>query len=422
MAPSRVEFFGTLFFALAVLHTFFAARILSFSHRFRAGTIGERLFYFLGEIEVVFAIWASVLMLFYVLSDGWSAAIHYQDSLNFIEPVFIFVIMVVCSTSPILAFARGAIQTCSAVLQKILKTPAVLTDFFVVLTVGPLSGSLITEPAAMTVTAFLLVAMLTEDTGNFLYPLLAVLFVNVSIGGALTPFAAPPILMVAHTWQWDFSYVFMHFGWKSASAVVINAIGFVFLFSKQLRTKAKPLAKASGGIPRMVISLYLACLILIVVTSHHQNAFLSIFFVFLALVFLAPVAGEKLRLKESLLVAIFLGGIIVFGTFQKWWLAPLLTQMTDHLLFGGAVVLTAFTDNAALTYLGAQVPSLTEASRYALVAGAISGGGLTLIANAPNAAGFSILSKHFPQGLAPLKLAIAAVPPTLVACLFLFFK
>jgi hypothetical protein len=51
-----------------------------------------------------------------------------------------------------------------------------------------------------------------------------------------------------------------------------------------------------------------------------------------------------------------------------------------------------------------------------LVAGAVSGGGLTVIVNAPNPAGFATLKGMFDEGaISPLWLAIAAVPPTLVA-------
>jgi len=85
-------------------------------------------------------------------------------------------------------------------------------------------------------------------------------------------------------------------------------------------------------------------------------------------------------------------------------------------VYFAAAALTAVTDNAALTYLGSLVEGLSPAFKYALVAGAVTGGGLTVIANAPNPAGFSILRGNFPDGaISPLWLLIAAVPPTLVA-------
>lgn len=422
MTYTAVELLGAIFFGLAVIHTFMVGRILQWAHHFPKNSLWNNVLHLLGEIEAVFAIWASLFMTIYIFIDGWTSAIAYQNSLNFVEPFFIFAIMVVCSTRPILSAARQGILFISSAIQKVFRTPAVLTDLFVVLIVGPLSGSFITEPAAMTVTAFMLNSMLQKETNKLIYALIAVLFVNVSIGGALTPFAAPPILMVASKWNWDFTFILTHFGWKSAIAVVINTVALILFFRREfaqncitLKEVEKRLAGSQAEIPWPVTLIHLIFLAGIVVTGHHQNAFLGIFLLFLGVATVTSRYQDALRLKESLLVSMFLGGIIQFGAFQKWWLAPLLGSMGDLLLFKGAVGLTAITDNAALTYLGSQVEGLSDSSKYALVAGAIAGGGLTIIANAPNAAGYSILSHKFPGGIKPLNLLIAALAPTAVA-------
>jgi hypothetical protein len=223
MTYTTIELLGTIFFAIAVIHTFMVGRIIQWSHHFPKDSLLSNFLHLLGEIEAVFAIWASLFMLVYIGIEGWDSAIHYQTSLNFTEPFFIFAIMVVCSTRPVLTVARKGIMAVSSAIQKVFRTPAVLTDLFVVLTLGPLSGSFITEPAAMTVTAFMLNSLLQKESSKLIYALIAVLFVNVSVGGALTNFAAPPILMVASKWNWDLGYVMAHLGWKSAIAVVINA-------------------------------------------------------------------------------------------------------------------------------------------------------------------------------------------------------
>lgn len=418
---STIQLLGTLLFALAVVHTFFVGVFTKASHRFPKNSFAHGFFHLMGEIEVVFAMWAALLMAFYVGIEGWEPALTYQRSLNFTEPFFIFAIMVVCSTRPILAGARQLILTLSLGLQKVLRTPAIATDIFVVLTLGPLSGSLITEPAAMTVTAFMLNSLLQKESEKLLYAALAVLFVNVSIGGALTPFAAPPILMVAHKWGWDFQFVFSHLGWKSALAVLVNTMGLVLIFRKPLQKGVSlkevgiRMAGAQAPIPWGVTLVHVLFLAGIVLTSHHQNAFLGIFLLFLGVASVTQAYQDSLRLKESLLVSLFLGGIIEFGAFQEWWLSPLLERLSDFNLFQGAVLLTAVTDNAALTYLGSQVTSLSDGSKYALVAGAIAGGGLTIIANAPNAAGYSILSHRFRSGLQPIRLLVSALIPTLIA-------
>src|SRR5690606_31931032 len=125
---------------------------------------------------------------------------------------------------------------------------------------------------------------------------------------------------------------------------------------------------------------------------------------------------NRLLLREGLLVAFFLAGLEVLGGQQQWWLQPILTQLSEHAVFFGTTLLTAFTDNAALTYLGSLVEGLSDAFKYALVAGAVTGGGLTVIANAPNPAGLALLRNHFEEeSVSPAKLALAALPPTIVA-------
>lgn len=426
MTYTSLELLGTVFFAIAVVHTFMVGKILHWSHQFPRNSMTAGVLHLLGEIEAVFAIWASLFMACYIAMEGWTPAINYQNSLDFTEPFFIFAIMVVCSTRPILAIARQAILAISTGIQKIFKTPVIATDLAVVFILGPLSGSFITEPAAMTVTAFMLNAMLQKESNKLIYALIAVLFVNVSIGGALTPFAAPPILMVASKWGWDFAFVASNLGWKAAIAVVVNAIGLIFIFRKELQESCitlnevqKRMAGGHAPIPWQVTLIHLLFLAGIVITGHHRNAFLGIFLLFLGVASVTIRYQDSLRLKESLLVSLFLGGIIQFGAFQKWWLAPLLSKMNDAVLFKGAALLTAITDNAALTYLGSQV-DLSDSSKYALVAGALAGGGLTIIANAPNAAGYSVLSHKFPGGIKPLNLLIAALIPTAVAIFFLW--
>jgi Na+/H+ antiporter NhaD/arsenite permease-like protein len=96
----------------------------------------------------------------------------------------------------------------------------------------------------------------------------------------------------------------------------------------------------------------------------------------------------------------------------------LLGGLEPFFLFFWATLLTAITDNAALTYLGSQVEGTNDAWRYMLVAGAVTGGGLTVIANAQNPAGFSILKNYFPDGsISACRLFLSALAPTLVAAL-----
>jgi putative Na+/H+ antiporter len=295
-----------------------------------------------------------------------------------------------------------------------------------VLAFMPLLGSFITEPAAMT-----LAALILRD--NFLarplserlkYATLGVLFVNVSIGGTLTSFAAPPVLIVAGKWGWDLSFMLTTFGWKAAIAVLLNAAAVTLLFRRELRgLDVSPAAQQEEErVPALVIAVHLAFLAGVVVFSHHPKIFTWIFLFFLGFVSAYARYQTPPILREGLLVGFFLMGLVTLGGQQAWWLQPLLGGLSDTVVFFGAVGLTAVTDNAALTYLGSLVEGTNAAFRYALVAGAVAGGGLTVIANAPNPAGFSILRGSFSDGaISPLGLLLAALGPTVVAvAAFLF--
>jgi len=143
---------------------------------------------------------------------------------------------------------------------------------------------------------------------------------------------------------------------------------------------------------------------------------MALFLLFVGFVGVTGKYQTPIAYKESLLVAFFLAGLVTLGSLQDWWLKPLLASLDNLSLYFGAAGLTAFTDNAALTYLGSLV-SLSEAAKYNLVAGALTGGGLTIIANAPNPAGYSILKPYFDQGIKPLLLFRAAIIPTIIAIL-----
>lgn len=417
-----LELVGTLLFAVAVLHTFLVGKIQRLSHAAVKGSVAEGVLHFLGEVEAVFGLWATVFLLFFALSHGWSGMTEYMDQLHFVEPVFVFCLMVVASTQPVLAAAGSAIRVLSRGISKGTGLSQVHVDLFTLLTVGSLAGSFITEPAAMTVTAMILLAMENGASRPLLYALLATLFVNVSIGGAMTPFAAPPVLMVAQKWNWDFEFMLTHFAFKVVIACIINSLALTLMFRQEIGVKLKPLDQALRErpiIPGGVIAVHLFFLLLLVLAAHHPNLLVGIFLFFLGVVAVFQKHHIRLRLRESLMVAFFLGGLMVFGEFQAWWLSPVLASLGDGALYLGATALTAVTDNAALTYLGSQVQGLSDTSKYFLVAGALAGGGLTIIANAPNVAGFSILQPRLGGELHAGLLFKAALIPTLVAVLCL---
>jgi hypothetical protein len=412
LTPTTVQLVGTIIFAVAVLHTF-STRL--FEHLAHVYPRHSGLFHLLGEVEVVFGFWALVLVAFLAAYSTPREALHYLETKRFTEPAFIFVIMVIAASRPVLDFAGALLLW----ISRVLPLPSPVAYYFSILLIGPLLGSFITEPAAMTLSAMLLRERYfsPQAPNSFKYGTLGVLFVNVSIGGTLTPFAAPPVLMVAERWGWDFVFMLQHFGWRAALAVLVNTIGATIAFRSyltQIPTISRALARLD--VPWPIIAVHLALLAAVVISSHHMLVFAALFLLFLGFTEAYRKHQSRLILREGLLVGFFLAGLVVLGGMQEWWLQKLLADMSAGPLYYGATLLTSITDNAALTYLGSLVDGIPAESKYALVAGAVSGGGLTVIANAPNPAGYSILKGTFDEGaISPLWLVVSAAPPTLVA-------
>ncbi|MFO1329929.1 MAG: putative Na+/H+ antiporter [Rubrivivax sp.] len=415
-----VQLAAAIIFALALVHTFSTKFFERLAHT-RPAHAG--LWHLLGEVEVVFGFWAMVLVLVMALLLGPKQAADYVDSRNYTEPMFVFAIMVIAGSRAVLQAAGGSVET----LARRLPLPGATGFYLLALSLLPLLGSFITEPAAMTLAALMLRDRIFASATLSVrakYATLGVLFVNISIGGTLTPFAAPPVLMVAAAWNWDLAFMLATFGWKAALAVTVNAAGVTLLLRRELATlpPPTPAAESRRPLPAGVVLLHLALLGGVVAFAHHPAMFLGLLLLFLGIAGAYPGHQDRLILREGLLVAFFLAGLVVLGGQQQWWLEPLLTRMDAHEVFFGAIALTAFTDNAALTYLGSLVPGLSDEFKVALVAGAVTGGGLTVIANAPNPAGFTILRGQFADGaIHPLGLAAAAALPTAVAAAAFWF-
>jgi hypothetical protein len=418
MIASPLEIIATTLFAIAILHTFMVKKFEHVAHAAPEDSIKANLFHFLGEVEVVFGMWAAVLIFSMMAMEDGHYAIEYLEGTNFTEPVFVFVIMAMAGTRPIINFTEQIISS----FAKIIPLKGKMGFYCSALILGPLLGSFITEPAAMTVTALILQKYFYSQPGmsiKFKYATLGLLFVNISIGGTLTHFAAPPVLMVATKWDWGIIHMIGSFGYKAAISVTIGTLFIAFMNRKELTSD---LVLSAGdpnkAKPKWWITLiHIIFLAGVVATAHHTVVFMSLFLFFLGFVTVTQEYQDPVKLKESLLVGFFLGGLVVLGGLQAWWLKPLLASLDAMPLFLGSTALTAITDNAALTYLGSLV-ELTDTQKYYLVAGAVAGGGLTVIANAPNPAGFGILKGNFGEdGISPLKLLISALIPTILALL-----
>jgi len=357
-----------------------------------------------------------VLIIAMALVAGGSTAVAYAESRKFTQPLFVFVIMVVAASRPVLLFVQAALS----LLARQLPGRSEVTEVWLGLALVPLVGSLITEPAAMTLAALTLAprvfrAGMPEWKK---YAALGVLFVNISIGGTLTAYAAPPVLMVASAWNWDTAFMASEFGWKAVLAVLVNATAATMLLAADAGGHAPDASAAqTRPVPLLISLIHLLFLGAVVASAHHPVIFLGLFLLFLGFTQAYSAHQDALLLKEGLLVGFFLAGLVVLGGLQQWWLQPLVSGLAPLALFFSALGLTALTDNAALTYLGSLIPDLSEESRYMLVAGAVAGGGLTVIANAPNPAGVALLRRGFnDESIGAGGLLAGALAPTAVAC------
>ena len=442
---------ATIIFFCAILHTFMASKFLKISHRLEHDheqklkkhgikddlhpdgvpevSFKATLFHFLGEIEAVFGLWVIALAGAATYFHGWTDFKYYiAKDRNFTEPLFVVIIMAIASSRPVLRFAEKMMSG-AAKFGKGSPTAWWLS----VLIIAPILGSFITEPAAMTIAALLLAKKFYRynPPAKLAYATLGLLFVNISVGGTLTHFAAPPVLMVAGTWGWDTPFMMMHFGWKAAIGIFIATGAYYLFFRKELFR----LSNGSDGqeddsiatnnwherenpIPVWVTVVHLFFLAWTVYNAHYPAMFIGGFLFYLAFSTATQHHQNPVALRTPILVGFFLAGLIVHGGCQSWWISPVITSLDAQLLMFGSTVLTAFNDNAAITYLAAQVPDISQAAKHAVVAGAVIGGGLTVIANAPNPAGQSILSKFFKGGISPFGLLLGALVPTaiLYAC------
>jgi hypothetical protein len=459
IARAKAEPFNlvaTVIFLLAIAHTFMTERFRRMAHhaeqRHHARLAARRelarlelarhtdnnenhlpdevsfkaqMLHFLGEVEAVFGIWALGLAGAIFWFKGWDTVIGYiGHAVNFTEPMFVVVIMALASTRPILWVAERGLRAIASLGQG-----SAAAWWLTILIVAPLLGSFITEPAAMTIAAMLLGRQFyaLKPSRRLAYATIGLLFVNVSVGGTLTHFAAPPVLMVAAKWDWGMAFMLAHFGWKAALGIAVSTTLYFMVFRKEFAAlnQARALADAARAhshaagspVPVWIVTVQLGFMAWTVLVAHYPALFVGGFLFFLAFSHATAHHQGRLDLRPPMLVGFFLAGLVIHGGLQGWWIEPVLSRLGEFPLFAGATALTAFNDNAAITYLATLVPDFTDGLKYAVVAGAVTGGGLTLIANAPNPAGQALLKPYFPHGVAPVWLLLGALLPTLVQAL-----
>ena len=457
-AQHHFNLIATIIFGCAILHTFLSGLFQGLAHRHEhrhrqkieekkrraedkpeddaKDDVSFRAWFFhtLGEVEAVFGIWVIALCGAVVWchgiapGDGFMHGVqqiqqYLGHDVNYTEPLFVIVIMAIAATRPIIRLSEACVNR---VAQLFGGTPAAW--WFSTLTLTPLLGSFITEPAAMTIAALLLAKKFyaLKPAPIFAYATIGLLFVNISVGGTLTHFAAPPVLMVAERWSWDMGFMMMNFGWKATLGIIISNVLYFAVFRKHFSKLKDPSSmedsklarrweERNDPIPPVVTFVHLLFLGWTVFMAHYPPLFLFGFLILLGFTEATGHHQNDVKMRTPLLVGFFLAGLVVHGGCQGWWIELLITTINNewiHMI--GATILTAFNDNAAVTYLASQAPGLADSAKYAIVAGAVTGGGLTVIANAPNPAGQAILGRFFKGGVSPAKLALAALVPTVI--------
>jgi Na+/H+ antiporter NhaD/arsenite permease-like protein len=430
---------ATIIFFCAITHTFltsvFTKAARRYEHEFAAletqeldAELGKavartrdrlqfraQFFGFLGEVEAVFGIWLVPLFLAIVMMKGWPALVDYSVKINAAEPIFVVTIMAMASSRPILRIAERGLASVAG-----LGGYGPAAWWITILSLGPLLGSFITEPGAMTICAVLLRDRIynLNPSKELRYATLGLLFVGVSVGGTLTEFAAPPVVMVASVWHWNFSHMLTNFGWKAAFGIFLaNAIYFL-RYRKELYSLSPERIRRGAEtrpIPKRIMIMHVLFMVWVVATAHYPVLVIVGFLFYLAFVQATGRHQENSSVRGPLLVGFFLLSLVFHGTCQQWWLEPVLGRLSEWPLMITATILTGFNDNAAITYLASLVPDFSATLKYSVMAGAVTGGGLTVIANAPNPVGQAILRDEFGDGgISPLGLFLAAIVPTLV--------
>ncbi len=434
---------ATIIFFAAIVHTFLTAQFRKIAYRYQrryeaiedssrdivgrpdAGRKHDKLifraelFYFMGEVEAVFGIWLVPLFVAIIAFHGWSTMVDYVGNVNVADAIFVVVIMAMASSLPILRFTETVIEKVSAIGNG---TPA--SWWLTILTLGPLLGSFITGPAAMTICALLLRHRFysLKPSESLKYATLGLLFVNISVGGVLTQFGSPPVVIVARVWNWNLVHMLTNFGWKAIIGIILSNSLYLTVFRREFARIAANVPdeeqdqKGRRPIPWRITGIHILFLCWTVANAHYPVLVILGLLFFLAFVSATRLNQHAIALRPPLLVGFFLAALIIHGGCQQWWIAPVLGSLSKWPLMIGATILTAFNDNAAITYLASLVPGLSDAFKYVVMAGAVTGGGLTVIANSPNPAGQSILASRFGEaGISPLYLFLGALVPTLIA-------
>ena len=430
---SPFHLWALLILICAIIHTLFVHKIHDLAKYLEAKAMhkkaGKRFhrsvlvqfLYFLAEVEIVFAFWVFPLFIAMSFYYGTGVALEYINTRDFSETLFVVIVLSVASTKPIIHFSQKIIRSIANLFGNSLSA-----WWFTLLTACPILGSFITEAGAMAIGAYLLSKQFYHyhPSSRLSYATLALLFTNISVGGVLTNFASPAALILSHAWKWSSWHIFVEYGWKAVLGIIIANGAYWLYFRKEFALLNKKLNKThesyiapreeTGEVPAWIVGVHVFFMLLIVLTAEFPAIFIASYLFFIGFHQSTRHHQDSLKLARPLLVGLFLGGLVIHGGVQGWWVVTLLKDLNPIEILGASMGLTAFNDNTAIAYLGTLIPDWGDVYKYALFVGVISGGGLTVIANAPNPAGFVILSEHFHYRISSWNLFIAALLPAFI--------
>lgn len=437
---ATLEKLGTFCLTFALLQILFAPFVASMDyfsipkdhrndpHVPHTSTVA-RLVHVLAEGEGGPPIWTLILFVIGIILIGYENMKGYLESVNIAEPMFVGGMVLVASTKPVLDASERIIMF----LAQKLPLPGLLGFFAVTLTLGPLLGSFITEPAAMVVVVSLVMRQVKGRhlTRRFLYLLLGVICTNVSVGGALTPIAAPAIVVIADSVGWDIAFTMQNFGPKAILTVLTTTTVVVIIpywrtlagmdfhagmngngdFHKHDLPENKAAWKKA-----LALSINVGIIGLMIVFSHTPVMMLLTLFLFYIFHDVFHAYHSPMKFMDGFRVAAFLYGILALGTLQRWWIEPLIHELDDGTLYFSIAGLTTIMDNALLTYLVSLVEGIEQSLLILIVWAALAAGGALLPANAPNPIAKVEMQTIFPnQEPSMVQWFINALPSTIIA-------
>lgn len=429
-----IEIFTFIIFALAIIHAFLTHYFYALHEKYKikANRVSKQqkfylslseICYFFSEIEIVFGFWIIPLVLGLFLFLGVQETLHYLTSRDYTYALYMAVVVAFVSTRPIIQCAERLLAYISR-----LGGNSVKTWWWTILTLGPFLDIFLKEPGAMTITSILMAKTCFPfvKSRKFRYGTLALLFLNISLGGLFSPYTSRSLFLVAQLEKWDLAYTLMHFSWKALIVILLNTGLTYFVFRKKFPKDSSALLtflenEKREHIPIWLTIIHLGLFLAIILSSEYPPIFLGVFFIFIGIHKVTHhYQGHEqgpLQLKPAIAVGFFFASLLIHGELQEGWVLKFLSDLNFEGALAISTFLSSIIDNAIVLYFLDQIKPLKDPVLYAIIAGSLSAAALTVMANGPNLIGYTILKKFFGGNISPFQLFLAGLPLTILSLL-----